>query len=444
MSEMPANTLAFFIYEIFFLSIVLSIGLTFFTYIRVRFLGDRLAQSLDRKPKVLVYAAMALLGIVSPFCSCSAIPAFMALSALSLPTGALFVYLVVAPLVQETSMILLLTEFGIPVTIVYIIQGVVAGVIAGLILSRASDDKLFTPSVLKNRLNGAASTKDVLPVQGGEVASCRCKGDESSLSEPGEGQSGNSHKCRCGEKSSKTGCSCSCDKSSKTGCSCSGEKSSKTGCSCSGEKSSKTGCSCSGEKPSKTGCSCSGEKPSKTGCSCSGSGEKSSTTGCSCKSEKSSKAGGGCSCDKSSVDPQREPLNYSIREAMRILKNTFKYILIGVTFGALIHGVIPEDVIVWLLGTTNYIAPIYATLIGIPIYADDVALIPIAKSLLDSGAALGTALSFVMASAVVSIPSFILLSSVLQKKVIIRLVFILIVVIIANGYLFNALQPILL
>lgn len=330
MSEMIANTFAFFFYEIFFLSIVLSIGLTFFTYIRVRFLGDRLAQSLDRKPKVLVYGAMALLGIVSSFCSCSAIPAFIALAALNIPTGALFVYLVVAPLVQETSMILLFTQFGVPVTVIYIIQGVIAGVITGLILSRTSDDKLFTPSVLKQRYHVTAPQKTCCSSQINKVSSC-CGTEESSASTT----------CKCNEDSVPQTCGC-----------------------------------------------------------------KDTTVTSTC----------GCGCKRTEIDPQKEPLQYSIREAMSILKKTFKYILIGVAFGAFIHGVIPQHMIESLLGTSNYIAPIYATLIGIPIYADDVALIPIAKSLLDSGAALGTALSFVMASAVVSIPSFILLGSVLQKK----------------------------
>lgn len=342
-----ANGLAFFLYDILFLFIVLSIGLTFFTFIRVRFLDDRLANSLDRKPKILVYGAMALLGIVSPFCSCSAIPAFIALAALNVPTGALFVYLVVAPLVQETSMILLFTQFGIPVTIIYIIQGVIAGIITGLILSKASDDQLFTASVLSQRYQNSKS------------------------------------KGNC--------CTNVLSETEKTTC-------------------------CANHQEAKTSCCCSVQETTQTSC--------------------------GCGC--SAIDPKKNPLHYAVTEAMNILKKTFKYILIGVAFGALIHGVIPQEWIEALLGTSNHIAPIYATLIGIPIYADDVALIPIAKSLLDSGAALGTALSFVMASAVVSVPSFILLGSVLQKKVIVKLAIILTVAIIVIGYIFNFIQPIIL
>ncbi len=101
----------------------------------------------------------------------------------------------------------------------------------------------------------------------------------------------------------------------------------------------------------------------------------------------------------------------------------------------------PEAFIQKILGSGNVVAPVLATLAGIPVYADDVALIPIAKALVDAGATLGTALAFVMAAAVVSIPSFIMLGSVLKKVTLVKLVIFLIVAIIGIGYLFNFLQP---
>lgn len=324
-SKILANTLAFFIYEIFFLSFILIIGLTFFTYLRLRFINDKLEKSLEGKPKFLVYLAMALLGIISPFCSCSTIPAFISLSTLSIPTGALFVYLIVSPLVQETSMILLLTEFGILTTVLYIIFGVITGSIIGLLFSKLPDSELFTGSLMKQRL-------------------------------------------------SKMSC---CDKI---------------------------------EEKEKCGCGCKSSVEIKT-----------------------------CSCNEN-----KNLFVEAFEEGKEIYKTVYKYILIGVTFGALIHGVIPQKFIEDLLGRDNYIAPIFATLVGIPIYADDVALIPVAKSLLSSGSGLGTALSFVMSSAVVSVPSFILLSSIVKRKIIIRLVIILAISIITIGFIFNFFQPYLI
>lgn len=337
LSKILANTLAFFIYEIIFLSFILIIGLTFFTYIRLRFINDKLEKSLEGRPKFLVYLAMALLGIVSPFCSCSTIPAFISLSTLSIPTGALFVYLIVSPLVQETSMILLLTEFGIPTTVLYIVFGVITGSIIGLLFSKLPDNELFTGSLMKQRL-------------------------------------------------SKTSC---CGKI---------------------------------------------EEEEKCGCENTSTNSEIKTCGCGCNSSAKIET---CGCNKNLFVEAFE-------EGKEIYKAVYKYILIGVVFGSLIHGVIPQEFIENLLGRDNYIAPIFATLVGIPIYADDVALIPVAKSLLSSGAGLGTSLSFVMASAVVSVPSFILLSSIVKRKIIIRLIIILTISIMTIGFIFNFFQPYLI
>ncbi len=135
------------------------IGLTVFTFIRVRFLGDDFVEKLQKKPKWFVYLEMALLGIVSPLCSCSTIPVFVSFGALGVATGALFVFLITSPMVQEASLTLLLTEFGIPVAIVYVILGVLAGVIVGIIISRAKDSDLFNESVLAQREHRQSKTQ---------------------------------------------------------------------------------------------------------------------------------------------------------------------------------------------------------------------------------------------------------------------------------------------
>lgn len=507
-----ADSLAFFFSDLVFLCFVLIIGITFFTYVRKKFLENHLANKLDGKPKFIIYTVMALLGIVSPFCSCSAIPAFIALSALTIPTGALFVYLIVAPLVQETSMILLISQFGIPVTLVYIIQGVFAGVVTGLILARTPDELLFTDNVLSQRIRAqkerkanqdanseyschnaqsedhTASQAAMIIAGSNQLKTCACSAKKSTVvqdsklhakaKEPIINISDDIEKSQdrveasfslynnvvvkqgqglklTGLKPTVVRCGCSATKiESEAGCCCSSHKEeskSNPSLNLSGFRpvNTQNSCGCSETKvESESSCYCSShnkeeDKGSSCGCSSSKSQTKSSC-GCGSSSFDNSKSAnkGGCCC--SSVPKSDSLLVTSFYEAYGILRKTFKYIVIGLAFGALIHGVIPQEWIETLLGVDNYIAPIYATLIGIPIYADDVALIPIAKSLLESGAALGTSLSFVMASAVVSLPSFVLLSSVLQKRIIIKLAFILTVIIMLIGYVFNILQPILM
>ncbi len=330
LNEGASKVISFFLFEIVYLSTILMLGLTVFTFIRVRFLGEDFAEKLQKKPKWLVYLGMALLGVVSPFCSCSTIPVFVSFAALGVPTGALFVFLITSPMVQEASLILLLTEFGIPVAAIYIVLGVLAGIIVGTIISRAKDSELFNESVLEQREHREA-----------KQSNC------------------------CSESQTTSSC---CDEGHATS---------------------------------------------------------------SCCSESSAEVS----------DPKKNPLKYSFNEAVAIMKRTFKYIVVGIAVGSFIYGLVPHELIQNLLGTSNTIAPILATGVGIPIYADDVALIPIAKTLVDAGAGLGTALAFVMSSAVVSIPSFIMLGAALKKKTLIKLAIYLSVLIIVIGYTFNFIAP---
>ncbi len=337
LTENISRVISFFLFEIAYLSIILLAGLTIFTFIRVRFLGDDFAEKLQKKPKWIIYLGMAFLGIVSPFCSCSTIPVFVSFAALGVPTGALFVFLVTSPMVQEASLILLLTEFGIPVAIVYVILGVLAGVIVGTMISRAKDSDLFNESVLAQR-----KIKQV------KVESTCCGSAEVS-------------------------------------------------------------------KPS-TSC-CGGSEVNE-----------SSTSSCG-------------NAENITIDAKLNPVKYSINEAFSIMKRTFKFIVIGIGIGSFIYGLVPDTLIQNLLGGSNIFAPVLATMVGIPIYADDVALIPIAKTLVDAGAGLGSALAFVMSSAVVSIPSFIMLGTALNKKTLIKLAGYLSVLIIIIAYIFNFISP---
>lgn len=338
--EKAADVLSFFLFEVFYLSIILFFSLILFTFIRVKYLGDEFAQRLKGKPKTVVYLGMALLGIVSPFCSCSTIPVFISFSALGIPTGALFVFLITSPMVQETSLMLLLTQFGVPVAITYVILGTLTGIVAGLLLSRGKDSDLFHENILSKR---AMNDFDI-----GFDTSC------------------------CGD-TSPTSC---CDDTATSCC-------------------DDTASSCCGD----------------------------STGG------------------SASIDYKLHPLEYAIANSKETFQAMFKYIVLGIGLGAFVYGFVPESFIQELLGTNNLYAPTLATLVGIPTYADDVALIPIAKTLVDGGAGLGTALAFVMSSAIVSLPSFILLGSALKKKTLVKLAVCLLVSITSIGYLLNFFAP---
>ena len=125
-------------------------------------------------------------------------------------------------------------------------------------------------------------------------------------------------------------------------------------------------------------------------------------------------------------------------------KKVAPYVLVGVGIGAVIHNWIPEAWIVQLLGTGNPFAVILAKIAGIPMYADIFGTIPIAEALLAKGAQLGVVLSFMMAVTTLSLPSMILLRKAVKPKLLGIFIGICAIGIVLVGYVFNAMQALLI
>lgn len=140
----------------------------------------------------------------------------------------------------------------------------------------------------------------------------------------------------------------------------------------------------------------------------------------------------------------RERLTYAKEQMAETFKSVFPYILLGVGIGAFIHNWIPEHWIETVLGSNNPFGVILATIVGIPMYADIFGTIPIAEALLFKGAQLGTVLSFMMAVTTLSLPSLIMLRKAVKPGMLAVFIGICAVGIIFVGYLFNALQYILI
>ena len=140
----------------------------------------------------------------------------------------------------------------------------------------------------------------------------------------------------------------------------------------------------------------------------------------------------------------KERLSFAKEQVKTTFRKVFPYILLGVGIGSLIHNWIPKAWVLSLLGARNPFGVILATLVGIPMYADIFGTIPIAESLLLKGAELGTVLSFMMGVTTLSLPSMIMLRKVIKPKLLGIFIGICVVGIILIGYLFNALQAVLL
>lgn len=137
-------------------------------------------------------------------------------------------------------------------------------------------------------------------------------------------------------------------------------------------------------------------------------------------------------------------LKYAWEQVGATAKKVAPYVLIGVGIGAIIHNWIPEKFIVKVLGDNNPFGVVFATIAGVPMYADIFGTIPIAEALLSKGALLGVVLSFMMAVTTLSLPSMIMLRKAVKPKLLGIFIAICTIGIVIVGYFFNLIQPMIM
>jgi len=291
----------FFLYDVIKITILLCFLIFLISYIQSYFPPERSKKILGRFHGIGANSVAALLGTVTPFCSCSSIPLFIGFTSAGLPLGVTFSFLISSPMVDLGSLVLLMSIFGAKVAIIYVIVGLVLAVIGGTLIEKLHMEKYVESFILK------AGSVDI-------------------------------------------------------------------------------------------------ESPDLT---------------------------------------RKDRLTYAKEQMLSTFKKVFPYILIGVGIGALIHNWIPQEWVVTALGSNNPFGVIIATLIGVPMYADIFGTIPIAEALFAKGAQLGVILSFMMAVTTLSLPSMIMLRKAVKPKLLALFIAICTVGIIIVGYLFNALQPLI-
>ena len=292
------GSIQFFIYDVLKILILLCVLIFVISYIQSYFPPERSKRILGRFRGIWANMIAALLGTVTPFCSCSSIPLFIGFTSAGLPLGVTFSFLISSPMVDLGSLVLLMSIFGGKVAVIYVILGLVIAVIGGTIIEKLGMEKYVESFAL------SAGSVDI-------------------------------------------------------------------------------------------------ESPSLT---------------------------------------VRERLTYAKEQMAGTFKKVFPYVLVGVGIGALIHNWIPEDWITMLLGSDNPLGVVLATIVGVPMYADVFGTIPIAEALLAKGAQLGTVLSFMMAVTTLSLPSLIMLRKAVKPKLLALFIGICSLGIVAVGYVFNAIQ----
>jgi uncharacterized protein len=295
------GSILFFLYDIIKILVLLSALIFIISYIQSYFPPERTKRILGRFHGIGANILAALLGTVTPFCSCSSIPLFIGFTSAGLPLGMTFSFLISSPLVDLGSLVLLMSIFGLKVAIAYVLLGLVLAVVCGTLIGRLKMEKYIEPFVLS-----AGRVEGTIP-------------------------------------------------------------------------------------------------------------------------------------DMTKSDR----ISYAWDQVCFIVKKVILYVFAGVAIGALIHNWIPESFIQKVLGSGNPFSVLLATLVGVPMYADIFGTIPIAEALFAKGVGLGTILSFMMAVTALSLPSIILLRRAVKPKLLALFVGIVTVGIILIGYLFNAIQYLL-
>ena len=288
--------LNFFFYDLIKIFILLSVLIFGISYIQSYFPPERSKKLLGRFRGIKGNVIGALLGTVTPFCSCSSIPIFMGFTSAGLPLGVTFSFLISSPMVDLGSLALLMSIFGGKIAFAYVIVGLIVAVIGGSLI-----EKLHLEQEVEDYIRQAASMDAELP----ELT-------------------------------------------------------------------------------------------------------------------------------------VKDRLEYAKEQVKSTIRKVAPYIFAGVAIGAMIHNLIPEAWIEQILGGKHFYSVPLAVLVGIPMYADIFGTIPIAESLLIKGAGLGTILAFMMAVTTLSLPSLVMLSKAVKRKLLLIFTGIVTVGIILVGYLFNA------
>lgn len=150
------GSILFFLYDVIKITILLCLLIFIISYIQSFFPPERSKRILGRFHGVGANIIGALLGTVTPFCSCSSIPIFMGFTSAGLPLGVTFSFLISSPMVDLGSLVLLMSIFGVKIAVAYVVLGLVIAVIGGTLI-----EKLHMEKYVEDFIRNANSSIDI-------------------------------------------------------------------------------------------------------------------------------------------------------------------------------------------------------------------------------------------------------------------------------------------
>ncbi|WP_422678923.1 permease, partial [Clostridium tarantellae] len=143
------GVIQFFLYDTIKIFILLSFLIFLISYIQSFFPPERTKKILGKFNGIKANTLAALLGTVTPFCSCSSIPIFMGFTSAGLPIGVTFSFLISSPLVDLGSLILLMSIFGTKIAVAYVIVGLILAILGGSLIEKMNMNK-YVEDFIKN------------------------------------------------------------------------------------------------------------------------------------------------------------------------------------------------------------------------------------------------------------------------------------------------------
>ena len=149
MTSKLGGSLQFFIYDVIKITILLCVLIFIISYIQSYFPPERSKKILGRFDGLVANIMAALLGTVTPFCSCSSIPLFIGFTSAGLPIGVTFSFLISSPMVDLGSLILLTSIFGAKIALAYVVLGLIIAVIGGSLIEKMHMER-YVEDFIKN------------------------------------------------------------------------------------------------------------------------------------------------------------------------------------------------------------------------------------------------------------------------------------------------------
>lgn len=144
-----ASAVNFFIFDTIKIIILLLVIIFVVSYIRTFLPPEKVRLFLAKKNKLTGHILASLLGIITPFCSCSAVPLFLGFVEVGVPLGVTFSFLVASPMINEIALVLLISLFGWKMALIYIISGFLIAIVSGLIIDHLKVEHLVADFVWK-------------------------------------------------------------------------------------------------------------------------------------------------------------------------------------------------------------------------------------------------------------------------------------------------------